>query len=294
MAKGDNQTQVVSGLEPTDIAWLNEQNSGMGQRLNHVLSSLGNVLGAAAGHRGTVQLVKQKGKNAKGLVDATLDASEGRIASVQDPVLDLDAVNLRTARRLFFVEKQRREEGDDEVIRSIHPVAAGIPADYFMVPKLNAITQIGTLLFNIANQVNCQRFYLAGGITVTAIVWELTQANAGKFLYFGIYNADGTELLINSGQQSATVPAVKTFTLSTSVELPPGMYIWASGCDDVGVAAFRCATAFGATVLGILNKNVVHQGKATNNISSGALPATLGTLITSDVVLLAAKIEGTA
>lgn len=113
MAKGDNQTQVQSALEPTDIEWLNSQNPGMGQRLNTVLTHLGNVLGAAAGHRGTVVLKKQKGKDTKGVVDATLDASEGRIENVEDPVKDLDAVNLRTLRRYLLQEEDNRLDAEE-------------------------------------------------------------------------------------------------------------------------------------------------------------------------------------
>lgn len=99
MGKGDNLHQVQTGLDPTDLQWLNDQNPGMGERISTILTHLGNVLGAAAGHRGTVVLKKQKTKNTTGLVDASLDVEEGRIGNVQDPVLELDAVNFRTLKR---------------------------------------------------------------------------------------------------------------------------------------------------------------------------------------------------
>ncbi len=95
-----NLKRHEESLSGEEIAKLNELAPGLGSKLHRMFAGLGSGLAAQAGHKGGVGIVKQKAKDLKGVITPALTLDEDRIAGIADPVNDLDAVNLRTLRRL--------------------------------------------------------------------------------------------------------------------------------------------------------------------------------------------------
>lgn len=101
MANPQNTRRINESITGEEIAKLNEVSPGLGNKLHRLLSTFGSSLAAQAGHKGSVGVVKQKTKNQQGIIDPALTLQQDRIAGVDDPIDDLDAVNLRTLRRLL-------------------------------------------------------------------------------------------------------------------------------------------------------------------------------------------------
>lgn len=297
MAKGDNLTQIKSALEPTDIAWLNEQNPGMGQRFNATLVHLGNVLGAAAGHRGTPQLLRQKSKNVKGLVDASLDVMKGRIENVQDPVLDLDAVNLQTLRRHIFTEEQSRKEVEEALLPLLPPTPppsfTGTGSYFFPLGEnyFWSLTNAGGGSY-VANTVYVTRFQIFDTFTFTGLVAKLSAAVAGKNFGVSIYSNDGNTQLINAVFSTALPIGIKTSTFP-AVRLVPGSYWIAGNTDNAGGGAQFLGVLPVSLKSSVLNALQTHQGTAANPAVAGQNPSTLGTITaTGDIAEPLVMLQG--
>lgn len=96
-----NLKRVEESLTGNEIKALNDLSTGLGHKLHRLFSSLGSSVAAQSGHKGGVGIVKQKAKDTKGVVEAALTLQEDRVAGLADPIEDLDAVNLRTLRRML-------------------------------------------------------------------------------------------------------------------------------------------------------------------------------------------------
>jgi hypothetical protein len=163
--------------------------------------------------------------------------------------------------------------------------AVGVTSDYF-TPAWRYLTVAPTsTAFSAQNVLTCFRFHLSQRITVVSLVYNLAQSGqAGKKIFIGIYSADGSTLLINSGPIAAdAAAAVKVITTGSNlpVTLARGMYIQACGTDDNQFNALVTQIPDSVGYTPILNGSVVHKGTAANPIAAAALPSSLGALTTT-------------
>jgi hypothetical protein len=161
--------------------------------------------------------------------------------------------------------------------------AVGVTSDYF-TPAWRYLTVAPTsTAFSAQNVLTCFRFHLSQRITVASLIYNLAQSSAaGKKIFIGIYSADGSTLLINSGAIAAdAAPAVKTIVITPNVTLARGMYIQAVGTDESTFNALVTMVPDSVGYTPILNGSVVHKGTAANPIAAAALPSSLGALTTT-------------
>lgn len=92
---------ISASLDPQHIAALNAMSPGAGNQLVQILASIQNTVNKQAGHSGTIILAEQKGADAKGKPDLTIDLKGGRAGDAADAIDDTDYVTLRQARRLL-------------------------------------------------------------------------------------------------------------------------------------------------------------------------------------------------
>lgn len=92
---------ISASLDPQHIAALNAMSPGAGNQLLQVLASIQNTVNKQSGHSGTIILAEQKGADAKGKPDLTLDLKGGRAGDAADAIDDGDYVPLRQVRRLL-------------------------------------------------------------------------------------------------------------------------------------------------------------------------------------------------
>ena len=130
---------------------------------------------------------------------------------------------------------------------------------------------------SIANQVHVFGFVLPFRATVTKIVTEVTTLEAASLYSVGIYNADGTSLLVDSGTFNGATTGIKQNTI-TAVTLEPGYYLFAQSANTTTTLVCRILTT--SSSLGpILNGTDITTSSVTaNDSSSGVLPATTGAL----------------
>ena len=132
-------------------------------------------------------------------------------------------------------------------------------------------------------------FVVEKSTVFSAMAVEVTSAGAGgSNLTFGIYNGDGstcepTTLIAgtDSGLISAASTGVKTFTFSSPVTLPPGLYFTAFSTGSGTAHQMRSlSTNSFATVIGQASAGGANQGTYINGTraSFGALPANANTL----------------
>ena len=135
------------------------------------------------------------------------------------------------------------------------------------------------------NNTRLYKFVLPFQITVATINYQVQTTSASDKWGFGIYNAGGTTLLVDSGVISPTAGGTFAVTLGSPVLLTPGTYMFAY--NQSGGTATTYADWDVSQMETLVNKSGVVKGKATNNSSGGQLPATTGTLIVeSDNVLI--------
>ena len=130
-----------------------------------------------------------------------------------------------------------------------------------------------------ANVVRVHQFVLTSSWTIRKLALEVTTLSVSNNISFGLYNAVGTTLLLNSGLIDATTTGAKTVTLGAAVNLTPGVYWYAYTATDNVVQA-RSWTPVNTQVA--LNANVVRHGTAANAATAGALPASLGVITTGN------------
>lgn len=148
-----------------------------------------------------------------------------------------------------------------------------------------------TGLISSANQVRVARLYLPMRLTVASIHFHISTAFAGGLCSVGVYSDDGTTLLIDSGAKSTTATGVVSTTLAATVTLGPGWYWVAYTCDNATSAI--SGTPASANPSAVLNAGTGQVGAAANASAAGVLPATLGTVTSSNVVgAVYVKVQG--
>lgn len=139
-----------------------------------------------------------------------------------------------------------------------------------------------------ANTVLFTTLNLTAAYTIRKVTvqWISNSAGGPHFSCVAIYNATGTTKLLDAGTNAfsdSNITTPQTVTLGTPVTLQPGTYLVAwSATVTAGSGAFAFAFPT-AQVPTILNQNVVRYGTASNVLSGGAMPATLGTLTVRNV-----------
>jgi hypothetical protein len=145
--------------------------------------------------------------------------------------------------------------------------------------------QINPALVNgsgTANQVTVYRFMLDFAITISEATTEcLTNTGGGATGTFGIYDDSGN-LLVNAGTWlTLTSPGIVTNTF-TPVTLQPGVYYHAQAATVTSSGFPGLSVNSGSITeidqIPVYVKNATRLGTAANPLSSGSLPATLGTI----------------
>ena len=154
---------------------------------------------------------------------------------------------------------------------------------YYIMP--NGVHQVGgdtngSTLGGVANNVRVWREYIPYRLTVSRIVWSIeTGGAAGAECSAGIYNADGTTLLINSGAQVCTGTGAYDIDV-TDTTIGPGFYLFVVTADDATVVWEVDSDATPNAGKGAAyNATVVQVGDATNVSADAVLPATTGALV---------------
>ncbi len=93
-------------------------------------------------------------------------------------------------------------------------------------------------------------------------------------MFVGVYDSSGNKLL-EAALSCATVNGVST-SLGTPVTLTPGTYLYSVSASDTTCAASGASLSGGW--FNLLDKNTTRTATAANSVSSGVMPATLGTL----------------
>lgn len=181
MSDKQNTKRIEETLQGTEIAKLNELSPGLGNKLHRMFSGLGNVQSAQAGHKGSVGIKKQKRINPQGITDAAIVLERDRIAGVDDPIDDLDAVNLRTLRRLRqeLVEddpqagSKQKEACRPVALSNMKTIETGMTATY-AVEVLNELAYVageatGTPAFEVYRIFGQNEFVLIGSVTTSEI-----------------------------------------------------------------------------------------------------------------------------
>jgi hypothetical protein len=179
------------------------------------------------------------------------------------------------------------------------PLTSSIPASnctavgqcYLLLPNLADITQSAgtTASGGAGGTVRCALLQIDRAITFTKITINVTAAVNTNKIYLGIYNAAGTSLLVQ-GTITMTAATGLYVAVVPATTLRPGAYWWAFSTDNVAVTMTGNNT-WNLTDLGVINNNNVAWGFATNTLSGGVLPATLGVITPNNAVLPIAKLE---
>jgi hypothetical protein len=128
-----------------------------------------------------------------------------------------------------------------------------------------------------ANQLKGVQFCLHPAQVVRrAAFWIGTTAAAGKLAFVGMYDANKNKIF--QASFSTTTASTKVVDSSfTSVILLPGVYYYMLSCDSTTVTTDTLSPASGSPGL-LQNNTSPKMGTAANPVSSGVLPATLGTI----------------
>lgn len=127
-----------------------------------------------------------------------------------------------------------------------------------------------------AQQVRSCQFVLGEQYTITKVTITVAVAGAaGSTVTAGIYSADGTTKLIDSGTFDGTSNTTQTKTISP-VTLPPGVYHFAQSCSTPTTLTANCITQGSMIALLLNNQTIKKCGIATNAAVAGVLPASLG------------------
>lgn len=119
------------------------------------------------------------------------------------------------------------------------------------------------------------QFVLPFMITVRRITINVTTLLAASTVTMGIYSADGTTKLVDSGTFDSSTTGVKTNTI-TPVVLPANPYYFAQSASSNATVTVVSSNTFG-TFINFLNAQAVKKvGTAANPAIAGVLPASLG------------------
>lgn len=124
---------------------------------------------------------------------------------------------------------------------------------------------------------------LLSAATVHEISINVTTLNAGNYILMAIYSADGTVKVLDAGTNafSTASTGIVKVTLGSPITLPSGEYLLGFGnvtSSQTPRTAGLDSVSQASDYISLLNANATRYGLAGNNISAGAMPATLGTL----------------
>lgn len=124
-----------------------------------------------------------------------------------------------------------------------------------------------------ANNVYVYAFEIAGPVTITAVRWRMGGTATGHS-NMALYTFAGSLVSgSDTGAQVNTASAANTFTYSTAISLQAGQYYLALACDN------STDTYLGGAVT-VATDALSRARVATNALSAGAMPSTLGTIST--------------
>lgn len=162
-----------------------------------------------------------------------------------------------------------------------------LTAGDYWVPGMAIPATIGnSALVASTNQVRVVRVFLDQSIQQDRIAINGVTNGAGGNASFGVYSNDGNTLLYYSGLVSTDLASpwsgAQTITLSTGGTIGPGYFLFAWTADNTSATA-RSFT-LDSNLPAVLNQGSFFVGTAANAATGGALPATLGTLTSSNSI----------
>lgn len=268
-AKGKNRKRGYYELPTQLIRELDDLSPGLGATLSDRFKRIGEHLEATAGLRGQVSLASQ------------LHMDSNLVKGVQDPVDEMDGVNLRTllrystCARLTEILEECNDHAlliEDEVEVSVTP-GASLEIPFFFGVTITPPLNLTSGAIGGANVITAMLFTLPNSLTVSQITFEVTTAAAGKFCNIGLYDGDKNKVL-EMGPQSVASIGVKQVSI-TPVELDPGIYYLVYTSDGGGVRSLSINTATN----NVFNASEVRRGtNSVNSTGAGVLPASLATL----------------
>ena len=153
---------------------------------------------------------------------------------------------------------------------------------FFGYLVFDAGTKANASLADSNNRVWTYQFVLPFRAIVRKIVFELITGVDASDSSFGLYNFDGTSLLVHTGAVSTDIADQGIIeTAVTAVTLEPGIYVFVQTSSSISVQAK--VWNIGNQAYAMMNAGATRPfvGFAANASSSGALPATLGTITAS-------------
>lgn len=102
--KASNLTRVEESLSGKEIEALNGLEPGLGAKVHRLLTTLGNVQGAQAGHQGTVVIAEQKPTDATGTQPDSMQLQGGKIGDASPAERDDQYVTLGQMRSYLTCE----------------------------------------------------------------------------------------------------------------------------------------------------------------------------------------------
>lgn len=149
------------------------------------------------------------------------------------------------------------------------------PVGYFF-PAWNPGASVTTGgIVGSGNQILVTQFVLPYAITVRQLTFQVTTAVSSSVVAIGIYDSGGNKMVAADNVSSATT-GVKT-TAVGPVTLTPGVYYLAQASSSASVGCSIITTDSNVDTF-INHNSIKRQGNATNTLSSGVLPSTLGTV----------------
>ena len=151
-----------------------------------------------------------------------------------------------------------------------------IAVGYMFLPGITIPqnSSTGTVITSTANQLRVMQVVIPYTITVGKVVGNITTVSSGQNMFAGVYDTSGNKLL-EAALSCAALNGV-SLTLGTPVTLTPGTYLYAYSASDTTCAASGSSLSGGW--FNMLDKNTTRTATAANAVSSGVMPATLGTL----------------
>ena len=179
--------------------------------------------------------------------------------------------------------------GDTVVIGRLSDAPQGNPTSgaYRLLP-VEFPSAVFTVPTQTANQTRVFRFMQPLELKVAKVIFEIPTPSGGTFGAVGVYTADGTVKLIDTGAQSFATGGVIAVTLGAAVTLLPGWYSLAWTTDS-GTPTWRSVGQ--PANFNILNDSTVVKGSAANASSVGVLPSTLGALTSQTFDIPVVKLQ---
>jgi hypothetical protein len=163
-----------------------------------------------------------------------------------------------------------------------------IPIEWLSVPAA-----VAAFISATANRVYVFRFRLS--VQAESIAFAISVADASDNILFGLYTGDGNTKIADTGSISmaSTGPDNVSFSpVLPDFTRPDDYFYFAWGQTAPVLGSIVAAASAGSGFTDVVNEGITHLGFATNSISGGALPATLGSITASDVNVPLVKLQG--